>query len=102
MPTHHRKLLFIQIFGHIADLVRIAVKVTEQDRLPKIMCGECVYKLDLLSEFRENVVKTEHLLESLVDGVKPEVINHLKHNCNYLSPYFLSQNLDFSKLNFSG
>jgi hypothetical protein len=49
------------------------LKVTEQDRLPKIMCGECVYKLDLLSEFRDNVVKTEHLLESLVDGVKPEV-----------------------------
>jgi len=48
-------------------------QVTEQDRLPKIMCGECAYKLDLLSEFRDKAVKTEHLLESLVDGVKPEV-----------------------------
>jgi len=37
------------------------------------MCGECAYKLDLLSEFRDKVVKTEHFLESLQDGVKSEV-----------------------------
>ncbi|CAB3383243.1 Hypothetical predicted protein [Cloeon dipterum] len=54
----------------------LPVNVTPQDRLPKHMCGECAYKLDLLSEFRDKAVKTEHLLESLVDGVKPEILEN--------------------------
>jgi hypothetical protein len=47
--------------------------VTEEDPLPKHMCGECAYKLDLFSDFRDKAVKTEVMLVSLVDGVKPEV-----------------------------
>jgi hypothetical protein len=41
--------------------------VTEVDELPKIMCGECSYKLDLISDFREKACKTETELLSIVD-----------------------------------
>jgi len=39
------------------------------------MCGECSYKLDLLSDFREKAYKTETELLSQVDvnQVKAEV-----------------------------
>jgi hypothetical protein len=50
--------------------------VTVEDQLPKLMCGECSYKLDLLSDFRENAFKTEtQLLSKVADNtVKTEVI----------------------------
>ncbi|GLG96544.1 Protein suppressor of hairy wing [Gryllus bimaculatus] len=40
--------------------------VTSTDRLPKMICEECVYKLDLLFEFREKSVKTESYLEEIL------------------------------------
>jgi hypothetical protein len=50
--------------------------VAEEDQLPKIMCGECAYKLDLLSDFREKAFKTESQLLSKIQvrNVKAEVI----------------------------
>jgi DNA-directed RNA polymerase subunit RPC12/RpoP len=48
------------------------VQVTEDDKLPKIMCGECSYKLDLLSDFRDKAYKTETHFLSEVE-VKIEV-----------------------------
>lgn len=55
-------------------------QVTEEDRLPKIMCGECTYKLDLISDFRDKAYKTETLLLSKLDLdiVKPEVKNSMQ------------------------
>ncbi|XP_065348023.1 zinc finger protein ZFP2-like isoform X1 [Cloeon dipterum] len=44
----------------------LPVNVAEEDPLPKIMCGECAYKLDLLSEFREKSAKTESALMVLL------------------------------------
>lgn len=53
--------------------------MTEKDLLPKLVCGECAYKLDLLSEFRNKVVSTEKFLESLASNdIKSEVIMRLK------------------------
>jgi hypothetical protein len=52
------------------------LQVTEADQLPKIMCGECSYKLDLLSDFRDKAYKTETHLLSEVE-VKAEVIKFL-------------------------
>jgi hypothetical protein len=46
------------------------VQVTEDDPLPKIMCGECSYKLDLLSDFKERAYKTETQLLSKVNEIK--------------------------------
>jgi hypothetical protein len=45
-------------------------KVAEEDELPKIMCGECSFKLNLVSDFREKAYKTETHLLSKVDVVK--------------------------------
>lgn len=55
--------------------------MTEEDRLPKIMCGECSYKLDLLSDFRDKAYKTETQLLSKIDvnKVKAEVCVLLKN-----------------------
>jgi hypothetical protein len=47
--------------------------VTEEDQLPKIMCGECSYKLDLLSDFKEKALETAIQLLSEVE-VKTEVL----------------------------
>lgn len=65
--------LLVVGFGYISvgDL-----QVNEEDRLPKVMCGECTYKLDLLSDFRDRAYKTETALLTLADeavGVKIEV-----------------------------
>ncbi|KAF4521678.1 hypothetical protein B566_EDAN006266 [Ephemera danica] len=59
--------------GKLRDLSKkiaacLPVKVKEDDRLPKVLCGECVYKLDLLHEFREKSQKTEAYLFTLIDG----------------------------------
>jgi hypothetical protein len=48
--------------------------VAEEDELPKIMCSECSYKLDLLSAFREKAHKAEtELLSQQVGIVTNEV-----------------------------
>jgi hypothetical protein len=49
--------------------------VSEEDELPKIMCGDCAYRLDLLSDFRDKAHKTETHLLSKIRGsnVKVEV-----------------------------
>jgi hypothetical protein len=51
------------------------LQVTEEDQLPKIMCGECSYKLDLISDFKDKAFKTETELLSKMDEnkVKAEV-----------------------------
>jgi hypothetical protein len=58
-------------------LFEFFLQVTEEDQLPKIMCGECSYKLDLLSNFREKAYKTEtHLLFKVDEAneVETEVV----------------------------
>jgi hypothetical protein len=55
--------------------------VNEEDQLPKIMCGECTLKLDLLSDFREKAYKTETTLLTMadLDKIKDEVNNYKFH-----------------------
>jgi hypothetical protein len=43
------------------------------DKLPKMVCEECVYKLDLLFEFREKSVKTETYLENVLKTIEPQM-----------------------------
>jgi hypothetical protein len=56
--------------------MQLFLQVTEDDKLPKIMCGECSYKLDLLSDFREKALETAIQLLSEVE-VKTEVLEFL-------------------------
>jgi hypothetical protein len=42
------------------------------DKLPKMVCEECAYKLDLLFEFREKSVKTETYLENVLKTIEPQ------------------------------
>ncbi|XP_049813357.1 zinc finger protein 853-like isoform X2 [Schistocerca nitens] len=56
-----------QIFKKIKAC--LPVQVASTDRLPKMVCEECVYKLDLLFEFRERSLRTERYLESVLAKV---------------------------------
>lgn len=38
-----------------------------------MVCEECVYKLDLLFEFREKSVKTETYLENVLKTIEPQL-----------------------------
>ncbi|KAJ8894482.1 hypothetical protein PR048_007136, partial [Dryococelus australis] len=44
----------------------LPVEVSPTDKLPKMVCENCVYKLDMMFEFREQTVKTESLLSDLL------------------------------------
>lgn len=45
-------------------------KVLEEDSLPKIVCHECVKKLENFIEFRETVVSAEGMLESYFTSLR--------------------------------
>lgn len=45
-------------------------KVMEEDSLPKIVCHECVKKLENFIEFRETVVNAEGMLESYFTSLR--------------------------------
>lgn len=47
-------------------------KVLEDDSLPKIVCHECVKKLENFIEFRETVVNAEGMLESYFTSLQSE------------------------------
>lgn len=45
-------------------------KVLEEDSLPKIVCHECIKKLENFIEFRETVVSAEGMLESYFTSLR--------------------------------
>lgn len=48
----------------------LVFKVLEEDSLPKIVCHECVKKLENFIEFRETVVSAEGMLESYFTSLR--------------------------------
>ncbi|KDR19660.1 zinc finger protein 2 homolog [Zootermopsis nevadensis] len=60
-----------QIFKKITACLPVQVALT--DKLPKMVCEECVYKLDLLFEFREKSVKTETYLENVLKTIEQQL-----------------------------
>jgi KRAB domain-containing zinc finger protein len=57
-------------------LIDFRVQVREEDQLPKLVCGECSYKLELMSDFRVKAFQTETQLHCKIhaDNIKTEVI----------------------------
>lgn len=47
-----------------------SLKVLEEDSLPKIVCQECIQKLENYIEFRETVVSAESMLESYFTSLR--------------------------------
>ncbi|XP_039275592.1 uncharacterized protein LOC111058644 [Nilaparvata lugens] len=47
----------------------LPIKVLNNDILPKMVCEECVYKLDLLYDFRANSLKTDTVLNGLLKEI---------------------------------
>ncbi|KAL0118770.1 hypothetical protein PUN28_009442 [Cardiocondyla obscurior] len=48
----------------------LPIQVTEGDSLPKIVCHECIKKLESFIEFRETVVNAEGMLESYFTSLR--------------------------------
>jgi uncharacterized Zn-finger protein len=53
----------------------LPISVSEEDDLSKFICGECIYKLDLLYDFRDLSLKTEEYLKTLISASK---LNYFK------------------------
>lgn len=70
-------LMGLHIFEREGDLRQIykkikaclPIQVASTDKLPKMVCEECVYKLDALFEFRERSLKTEYALHNMLKSV---------------------------------
>ncbi|XP_014255698.1 zinc finger protein 260-like [Cimex lectularius] len=70
-------LMGLHIFDREGDLRQIYKKITaclpiqvnNNDKLPKMVCEECVYKLDALFEFREKSMKTEYALNNMLKSL---------------------------------
>lgn len=70
-------LMGLHIFEREGDLRQISkkikaclpVQVSSTDKLPKMICEECVFKLDEMFEFRERSMKTEYELNNILKNV---------------------------------
>lgn len=77
----------IQIFEGIGKEKNIRIKITsclpvdvsEQDLLPKVMCFQCMNKLESYNLFRECCMKSEHFLKEAID--KRMSTSSLKGKC---------------------
>ncbi|XP_044764804.1 zinc finger protein 260-like [Coccinella septempunctata] len=75
-------ILGIHIFENEGSLREVRKKIEcclplqihQTDALPKMICESCLYKLELLFEFRERSVRTEKLLQDLVKELDNEKI----------------------------
>jgi KRAB domain-containing zinc finger protein len=47
----------------------LSIQVHETDELPKMVCEHCIYKLNMLSEFKEKSIFTERMLLNLLKEV---------------------------------
>ncbi|XP_023248360.1 zinc finger protein 260-like [Copidosoma floridanum] len=48
----------------------LPVKVSSTDQLPKIICGECAFKVDELFDFHEKVLQTENLFTQMIKALQ--------------------------------
>ncbi|EFA00074.1 hypothetical protein TcasGA2_TC002889 [Tribolium castaneum] len=47
----------------------LSIQVHESDELPKMVCENCIYKLNLLAEFKEKTILTERVLIDLLKQI---------------------------------
>lgn len=53
-----------------------ALQIHKNDQLSKMICGDCVYKLDLFFNFREKSLQTESFLINLIKKLSNPIINN--------------------------
>ncbi|CAD1475653.1 unnamed protein product [Heterotrigona itama] len=70
LQTKIQTYLPIQVRLRISLYSRDKILVLEEDSLPKIVCHECVKKLENFIEFREAVVSAEGMLESYFTSLR--------------------------------
>ncbi|KAG5898397.1 hypothetical protein JTB14_030375 [Gonioctena quinquepunctata] len=59
----------------------LPVQVHETDELPKMICENCLYKLELLCDFRDRSVRTERLLLELLKEITNRTDNETLQAC---------------------
>ncbi|KAK9496488.1 hypothetical protein O3M35_013222 [Rhynocoris fuscipes] len=77
-------LLGLHIFENEGNLRQIykkitaclPIQVTNNDKLPKMVCEECVYKLDALFDFREKSMKTEYALNNMLKNLYNSTVSN--------------------------
>ncbi|RZB38946.1 zinc finger protein 260 [Asbolus verrucosus] len=52
----------------------LSIQVHETDELPKMVCENCIYKLNLLSEFKEKTILTERILVDLLKDINSDKV----------------------------
>lgn len=71
----------------------LPVRIHQADLLPKMICENCLYKLELFFDFRERSIRTERLLLELVKELSTEKIQNdldiiaLDHNGLIMVPH---------------
>ncbi|XP_046597359.1 zinc finger protein 260 [Neodiprion lecontei] len=58
----------------------LPVQISMTDKLPKLVCQECAYKLDQLYNFREKCLHTEGMFVAMLKGVHVDD-SHFKEGC---------------------
>lgn len=46
------------------------LQLNERDKLPKIICSQCLQQVETIAEFRETCINAENMLESCLDTPK--------------------------------
>ncbi|XP_034243518.1 uncharacterized protein LOC117646584 [Thrips palmi] len=57
----------------------LSIVVSEQDLLPPLVCQRCVYKLDVLHDFREGARKSDAILKQYLNYAEQESSKDLHH-----------------------
>ncbi|CAG9821543.1 unnamed protein product [Phaedon cochleariae] len=87
--TKTTMVLAINIFEHEGTIRQISKKIetclpiniNQTDELPKMICENCLYKLELFCDFRERSVRTEKLLLELYKELSSSLLSDTQHTC---------------------
>ncbi|KAK4873098.1 hypothetical protein RN001_015127 [Aquatica leii] len=90
--TKTNMILAINIFeneGAMREITKkietcLPIQVHETDQLPKMICENCLYKLELFFDFRERSLRTENILITLLKEINKEVSIPLETTANMI------------------
>lgn len=72
LPVVVNFVLFIIYIGVVSQLIQIYLdsQINEQDKLPKIVCAQCLVQVETIAKFRETCINAQTMLESCLNSSK--------------------------------
>lgn len=58
------------------------MQVSMSDQLPKVICGECAFKLEELFDFREKCLNTEEMFTGMLKEITKQEDANMEHHLN--------------------